>query len=238
VNEREIDDILRAAAPAPQDLDPALVKRLADSIEKPLRPVRPLPPGWLLTLGVVLVSAAVALAGAARAGFFGFIKMDLFERVLMFFALAVLLWIAGSEYVRAMIPGSRRRFSSAALLTTITVILAGVLAILFRDYQVTQFFSIGIACLVTGFLHAIPAGLLAWLLLRRGFAVSTISAGLAAGALGGLAGVSMLELHCPNFQAAHVLVWHLAVVPLSAGAGALIGWALREWHAAQARRRG
>lgn len=238
MNEREIDDILRAAAPVPRDLDPALVKRIADSIEKPLHPVRPLPPRWLLTVGVLLVSAAVALAGAARAGFFGFIKMDLFERLLTFVALAILLWIAGSEYVRAMIPGSRRRFSSPALLITVTAILAGVLAILFRDYQVSQFFSIGIVCLVTGFLHAIPAGLLAWLLLRRGFAVSSISAGLAAGALGGLAGVSMLELHCPNFQAAHVLVWHLAVVPLSAGAGALIGWALRQRAAAQAHKRG
>ena len=37
----------------------------------------------------------------------------------------------------------------------------------------------------------------------------------------------MLELHCANFQALHVLVWHTAVVPVSAAAGALVGWALR-----------
>ena len=45
--------------------------------------------------------------------------------------------------------------------------------------------------------------------------------------LGGLAAVGVLELHCPNFQAAHVLVWHTAVVPLSAAAGAFVAWALR-----------
>jgi hypothetical protein len=44
--------------------------------------------------------------------------------------------------------------------------------------------------------------------------------------LGGLAGVGVLELHCTNFQAAHVLVWHTAVVPLSGAAGALVGWTL------------
>jgi hypothetical protein len=37
----------------------------------------------------------------------------------------------------------------------------------------------------------------------------------------------MLELHCQNFQAAHVLVWHIGVIPLSAAAGAFVAWALR-----------
>jgi len=68
---------------------------------------------------------------------------------------------------------------------------------------------------------------LSWLLLRRGFAVNSVSAGLVGGALAGLCGVTMLELHCVNFEALHVLVWHTAVVPVSAAAGALVGWALR-----------
>src|ERR1700730_1097245 len=38
---------------------------------------------------------------------------------------------------------------------------------------------------------------------------------------------SVLELHCVNFEALHVLVWHTAVVPVSAAAGALVGWVLR-----------
>ena len=31
-----------------------------------------------------------------------------------------------------------------------------------------------------------------------------------------------------NFQALHVLVWDTAVVPVSAAAGALLGWALAQ----------
>jgi hypothetical protein len=101
--------------------------------------------------------------------------------------------------------------------------LAVVLALCFRDYRTTHFMHAGLACLGIGMLHAIPAGLLSWLVLRRGFAVDAVSAGLAAGTLAGLAGVGMLELHCPNFQAAHVLVWHLGVLLASGGLGALSG---------------
>ncbi|MGA2351052.1 MAG: NrsF family protein [Terracidiphilus sp.] len=229
MKDQEIDGVLDNAGRAPQDLAPEVLQRLADSIKPTLRPVRPLPPPWVMTCGLLLISAAVSLAGAAHAGFFGFEKMDILERLLIFPALAILVWMAGSEFVHAMIPGSLRRISSGALLGFGTTALLIVFAFLFRDYRIDHFFSAGIACLLVGFLHAIPAALLSWLLLRRGFAVNSVSAGLAAGTLGGLAGVGMLELHCPNFQAAHVLAWHVAVVPISGAAGALAAWTLRFW---------
>jgi hypothetical protein len=227
MKDEEIDNALKNASPAPHDLNPETLLRIANSIKATLRPVRPLPPTWVMAAGLVLVCASVSLAGAARAGFLGFAKMDLLERLLLFPALALLAWAAASEFVNVMIPGSLRRISPGGLLGLCSAALLAVLAILFRDYQTDHFFSIGIVCLLTGFVHAIPAALLGWLLLRRGFAVNPISAGLVAGVLGGLAGVGMLELHCPNLQAAHVLVWHTAVVPLSGAAGALVGWALR-----------
>jgi hypothetical protein len=179
-----------------------------------------------MTGGLVLVCVAVSLVGAARAGFFGVEKMDLLKRSLIFPALFLFAWAAGSAFVHEMIPGSLRRVSPGALLGLGSVALFGVFASLFRDYQTDHFVSLGITCLLTGLLHAIPAALLGWLLLRRGFALNSVSAGLAAGTLGGLAGVGVLELHCPNVQAAHVLVWHTAVVPLSAATGALVGWML------------
>lgn len=226
----EIDEVLRKAAGAPHAVDPALLKRVADSIQRSLRPVRPLPSTRVLTAALWLICAAVALAGAARAGFFGIEKMDLVERALVFSTLAVLAWVAGTEFVNEMIPGSRRRLSPGRLLAVGSVVLVGVFALLFRDHRIDHFVSSGIACLLAGLLHAVPAGLLSWLLLRRGFAVNPVSAGLVAGTLGGLAGVGMLELHCANFEAAHVLVWHTAVVPLSAAVGALVAWALHSWR--------
>jgi hypothetical protein len=106
-------------------------------------------------------------------------------------------------------------------------LVVSIFALLFRDYQTSDFFAAGIACLLTGLLFAFPAALLAWLVLRRGFAVNPVSAGLVTGTLAGLAGLAMLELHCQNFQAAHVLVWHIGVIPLSAAAGALVALSRR-----------
>jgi len=57
--------------------------------------------------------------------------------------------------------------------------------------------------------------------------VNSVSAGLMAGTLAGLAGVGLLELHCPNFQATHILVWHTMVVPVSGALGGLVGLAQR-----------
>ena len=227
MKDEEVDDVLKKAAQVPQDLNPLVIERIVDSIKPSLRPVRPLPPVWAMAVGLVLVCAAVSLAGAARAGFFGVAKMNLLERSLVFPALGLLACFAAVSFVHQMIPASRIRVSPGALLALSSVGLLAAFADLFRDYHTDHFFSAGIVCLLTGLPHAIPAGLLSWLLLRRGFAVKATSAGLVAGMLGGLAGVGVLELHCPNFQAAHILVWHTAAVPGSAALGAFLGWELR-----------
>ncbi|MGA2889203.1 MAG: NrsF family protein [Terracidiphilus sp.] len=227
MKDEEIDDVLKGIARGPHVLNAETLQRVSDSIKTSLRPVRPLPPTWVLAGGLVLVCAAVALAGATRAGFYGIEKMDILERALIFSTLVVFAWVVGIGFVHEMVPGSRRRIAPGALMVIVSALMVGIFAFLFRDYQTSNFFSEGIACLLAGLLFAVPTALLAWLLLRRGFAVSPVSAGLVAGTLAGLAGLGMLELHCPNFQAAHVLVWHIAVIPLSAAAGAFVALALR-----------
>ncbi len=227
MKDEEIDNMLNDATRAPLPPDPELLQRISASIQSSLRPVRPLPPGWVIAAGLTLICAAVSFAGAARVGFAGFDKMNLVERLLIFPTLIALAALLAIRFVREMIPGSRRRITAGSLLALGCAVLLALFALLFHDYQVTHFVSIGIACLITGFLHAIPAGLLCWLLLRRGFAVNGVSAGLVAGALAGLAGIGVLELQCPNFEVAHILVWHTAVVPLSSAAGALVGWLVR-----------
>ncbi|MGA3133103.1 MAG: NrsF family protein [Terracidiphilus sp.] len=227
MKEEEIDDVLTKAARNLHNLDPRSLRAVADTIRSSTRPVRPLPPTWVLAGGLVLVCAAIALAGAARAGFYGIEKMDLLERALIFSALIGFACAVGIGFIHEMIPGSRRRVAPGALLAIVSGVLVSLFALLFRDYQTSDFFSAGIACLFTGLLFAVPTALLAWLLLRRGFAVNPVSAGSVAGTLAGLAGLGMLELHCQNFQAAHVLVWHIAVIPLSAAVGAFVAWALR-----------
>jgi hypothetical protein len=222
VRDREIDEILKEAAQAPHDVETALLDRIAGSIGSSLRPVRPLPPAWLLVGGLVLICAAVALAGAARLGLYGIQRLSVLERALIFPALGILLWLAATAFVGEMIPGSRRRVAPGFLLVAGSLALLAVFAVLFHDYRTDRFVSQGLACLSAGLLHAIPAAFASWLLLRRGFAVNSVAAAMAAGTLAGLAGVTMLELHCPNFQALHVMLWHTAVMPLSATVGGIL----------------
>jgi Negative regulator of sigma F len=227
VTDEEINDALERATRAPHKVEAALLRRVAESITTTLRPVRPLPPTWALTGALLSVCAAVGFAGAARLGFYGFEKLGLLSQALILLTLGILAWVTGEAFVGELIPASRHRLSPRAIPLVVSVALAGVFALLFHDYHTDQFVSAGIVCLSSGLLHAIPAALISYLLLRRGFAVNPVSAGMVGGALAGLAGVTMLELHCSNFQALHVIVWHTAVVPVSGVAGALMVWYLQ-----------
>jgi hypothetical protein len=226
VNDRQIDAILNKAAHAPQDEDmsAAPLQRIVASIQLSLHQVRPLPSTRKLVAMLFLMCMVVAVAGAAQMGFYGFAKMNLLTRAITFSALGLLVLLAATEFVHEMIPGSLRHWSPLAQLGICSAALFGVFAVLFREAGMDHFVSAGAKCLLAGLLHAIPSGLLGWLVLRRGFAVKSFSAGLAAGTLGGLTGVALLEMHCANFQFAHVLVWHIAVVPVSAAAGSLVGY--------------
>lgn len=225
MKDKDIDEILKQAAETPHSVDPSLLDRVSKSIEPSMQPVRALPRGPVLTGGLVLICAAVAVLGAARAGFYGFEKLGSLERVLIFATLAIFAWLASTVYAGAMIPGSRSRVRAGTLMGTGCLALLAVFAMVFHDYQTTHFVAAGVVCLTVGLLHAIPAAIGIWLVLRRGFAVDPVAAGLAAGTLAGLAGVGMLELHCANFEAPHIMLWHTAVIPISAAAGALLAWA-------------
>jgi hypothetical protein len=178
MRDEEIGELLEKVVRVPHEVEPAVLERVVGAIELPLRPVHPLPPTWVLAGGLVLICAAVGLAGAARAGFYGIEKMYPFERVMVFATLGILAWVTAREFVSEMIPGSRHRVSPGLLLGITSVVLLGVFALLFRDYQTNHFVSAGIVCLVTGLLHATPAALASWFLLRRGFAVDSVAAGL------------------------------------------------------------
>jgi len=209
----------RAAAQVP---DARLLNSIAGSLPLRPKPVRPLLSDALLASGVFLACALVAIGGGWRAGFNGFQKMDWLMRGSIFIMETLLLWFAGTEFLRSMIPGSRRRLSSTGVLGLCCILLLAVFGLLFREPRSADFLHSGIACLTTGFLHAVPAALLSWIVLRRGFAVSPLASGMLAGTAAGLAGVGVLEFHCTNFEAAHVLLWHVAVVPLTAATGAAV----------------
>ncbi len=222
MRDRDIDDILKRAADATQDVDPALLNRVSNSIGASIYPVRTLWPAWILAACLVLIGGAVATVGAMILGPNGVQKMSVVEIGLIFPVLSILIWLASILCVAEFIPGSRRPMAPWLLAMFCCAGLTVVFGLVFHDYRTEHFVSQGLTCLSAGLVHALPASLAAWLLLRRGFAVKPVAAGFATGTLAGLAGSTMLELHCANFEAPHVMVWHIAVIPLSGAAGALV----------------
>jgi len=166
---------------------------------------------------------------AGLSGPHGVQKMSVLEIGLIFPVLAILVWMGAVLCVAEAIPGSRRPLTPWLLAISGCIALAGVFGLLFRDYRTERFVSQGMTCLIAGLGLALPASLAVWWFLRRGFAVNSVAAGLANGTLAGLAGVTMLELHCPNFEAPHVMFWHIAVLPVSGAIGRLVAWTARAY---------
>ena len=208
----------------PSSVNPELLARIEGKLQADLRPVRPRPAAGVLAAALVAIVAAVALWGARTLGFYGWRKMDAGAAAAIFAALFATVAVLSIACVSAKIPGARRTAHPAVLLGAACVLMAAIFAATFPDHRTDGFVRQGWPCLRAGLMWAAPAALAAWLALRRGFAVDGRAAGVAIGGLAGLAGLVMLELHCPNFRLAHIAVWHTAAAPIAAAVGFGLGW--------------
>ena len=232
MNDKEIDELLERAAGSPQEVDRTLLERVSATMTVSLRPVRPMAAAPVLALQLWSIAVVLGVAAAWMLGFYGIPKMDVAEIGSIFPALLIFTWLAAVLSVAETTPGGLRwknpkvtdpvMRNRGILLLVVMVIWIGLSALCFHNYELGAFVPQGMSCLRAGLLVAIPTGVASWLVLRRGFAVRPVGAGVAAGTLAGLAGLLMLEIHCPNFRAPHIMVWHTAVVPLSAFAGGLM----------------
>ena len=206
--------------------DRAAAARAEAAILHDLRPVRPLAPDSLYTLILVLLCAAAAVDAASVLGMAGLRALSPAQCVLVFSALLAGACVAAVACTRAMRPASGKNLGPLAWILAPSL-LAAVVALAFEGYGTGGLVNEGVPCLKAGLCLALPTGLAISLLLRRGFILNRSAAGLAAGALAGIAGVAMLELHCPNLKAIHVMVWHVGVVIASGGIGFFLGLASR-----------
>ena len=216
----EIDEIL--ARNAPPDAGSAAIQRAKASLPS-LQLVRPLASPWAFALAFITVFAAVSALGAWALGVGGLPLLSGFQRAVIFPVLFVGGIIAAMASVREMRPAGGTRIGSLALAIGTLAPLAAF-ALLFSDYGDARFVAEGVNCLLAGVVCAIPAALAIYLLLRRGFVLDWRAAGLAIGTLAGLAGIGMLELHCPILKAPHLMFWHVAVVWVCGIGGCLAGW--------------
>ncbi|HEY1987393.1 MAG TPA: NrsF family protein [Terracidiphilus sp.] len=218
----KIDEMLARAAQRaiPTDAGRAAMDRARAALIKDLRPVQPIPPVWAFTL--ILVGAFVVVGGASASllGLHGVHALSPMQRTFIFPALLAAAWVAALGCARAMRPAGGSRLGAAALAIA-SAAFPVLFSLIFNGYGTRSFVHEGIPCLVAGMCVAIPTALVITFILRRGYVMSWAAAGVAAGSLAGLTGLAMLELHCPNLKAIHVMVWHVAVVVVSG----VLGWA-------------
>jgi hypothetical protein len=204
-------------------LSPATMRQIAAGLIAELRPVPPVVPARYFFGGLVGIFACIVALAVYRMGAFAIAVMTPLQIIVILGALAISTGLLADSLVHQMVPGSRHRFSPGPLLVGITIALAMAMAVLFQFHHEQHFWGSAWACIRAG----IPIGVLAavpfWLLLRRGAILSPTMAGAATGLFAGLVGMSVLEIHCPNLDAWHILISHLGVATLCGVAGLVIG---------------
>lgn len=210
-----------------QPADPLPEERLratARSVTHSLTTVRPLPPDrTLLSIGL-LTFLAFSVLGASSFGFYGFEKLSLSQLLTYYSVLTGLGFLFSIVTVQGIIPGSRKLIQLPWLVALMLVLLVALPFALFHDISLVRFVPLGIPCLRLGCLSALAFGVLAIVFLKRGFVTSPLQVALSAGLFAGLAGFSVLALHCPILNAAHVVVWHGGAVLAGGVAGMIVGF--------------
>jgi hypothetical protein len=204
---------------------PETIVQIEKAIAADLRPVRPLAPNRSLFLLVVVLVACVVALGVGRLGVFGLPLTNPLQGALVLSTLAISVGLVAYSLVNQMVPGSLHRLSPRLLPLGVIVLLALATAILFPFQHERDFWPKALWCIRAGTSIGAWAVVPLWLVLRRGAILSGALTGATAGLLAGLVGATVLEIHCPNLDAWHVLLSHLGVAVFGATAGLLLGLA-------------
>jgi hypothetical protein len=205
---------------------PTTLQQIADGMATGLRPVGPLPPARYFFGAFVGIFVSIVALGVYRMGAFAIAVMTPLQIVTILSVLTISTGLLAYSLVQQMIPGSRHRISPRLLPVAITISLTTAMAILFQFQPERHFWENAWACIRAGTPFGVLAAAPIWLLLRRGAVLSPTMTGAASGLFAGLVGTSVLEIHCPNLAARHILVSHLGVAILCALAGLVIGMAI------------
>lgn len=220
-------DVNRILPESPENsaepLAPEILRRIQQKLVDDLRPVRPLIASKFLLLGFTVIFVAIVGAGVYYLRPFGIAVLSPVQLTTIIGTLAVSAGMLAYSLTRHMVPGSSHHVPSRILLIAAPLALLIEMSILFHFQHETQFWAKSRWCLSIGLRFAAVAALPFWFILRRGAILCPQAAGAAAGLLAGLVGTSVLEMHCRNLDAWHILSSHLLVAVLSLLGGLAIG---------------
>lgn len=215
--------LLEVLAQPTTPVSPALVNSIAAGLPRQLPPVTPLPSDRVLMWIAFGFFAAFTLLLTSAVGFAGFRVLTAAQRIIYYGLVGAFGLLFSASAAAALVPAAKVRVRSGLVTLACVLVLAMAVSLMFPDFALDRFVSRGVPCLRLGCICAALFGLLATLLLRRGFVTHVKRTALYIACFGGFSGVAVLSLHCPLRNAPHIIVWHFGSIAVSALAGALIG---------------
>lgn len=191
---------------SPADFPEILQERIEAAILPALRPITPLPSVRRVTAGLLLASITVIAIAILRLGVRGWEARNGLQSAVDFTLVGISVLVLANILAQRMMPGYR--YTSAVrvwLIAPLVAFLAAV-AVLYGDESRPDYVAVAVHCVKIGIACAACSAPLFWLALRRGFSLHPVVQSAAAGLLGGLVGVTVLEIYCPYLD-------HLRLVP-------------------------
>ncbi len=216
--EQELDQLI-ASRPLPA-VPVVKLKQIESAVVADLKPVRPLAPASVYVAAFAgIFIAACAISWRYVLGQHGWEALSNLQRSLVFTPLVAAAALLVFSVVRQMTPAGKYTRVTALLAAGLFLLMLLLMPVIFHPMPESQFGYDAWVCFRAGMLFAIPTGVLFWLLLLRGAALSPALTGATAGALAGLAGLAVLEIHCPNLNVYHIVAAHISVALVCAIAG-------------------
>lgn len=203
-------------------IESSQIDRLQNMIVGDLRPVHPMPPSWVFLSVFALIFLALSYLGVLYLRPYGWVVLMLGQKIAVFTTIGASAALLAFALVRQMVPGQKVLLRPGLLPVGLFVLLCLVVASVFQVRTDPHFLQSGYRCLKAGVPYAIPAAFVFWLILRCGAILSPRVVGAITGMLAGLVSTTVLEVHCPNLNVWHILVWHVGIALLGLVIGLLI----------------
>ena len=198
--------------------DHVLTSVLAD-----LKPVKPIPPAWLLAASFTAVLAVVLALAVWLSGSAGFFALSAMAKMLMLSILGVGVLLLSFSLAQRMIPGSLQRVPVFQVALALAVAFVFVVALMFHDVTDWRTLAMQRTCLWFGIAAAVLTAILGSLVVRRGAWTNRFATVVSIGALSGVSALLVLTVHCPILKATHILVWHGGAATVAILASWLVG---------------
>lgn len=199
-----------------------VISKITATLTGQLSPVAPLPSDGALTLLIFVFFVAFCLIVTATVGFFGYAAMTGAEKAVYYGIIAIFGLLFSNATVASAIPAAKVRVPAYLLIFASVVVTALAVSLMFPSIKPEQFVRRGLPCLRLGCICAALFGVLAGLVLRRGYVTDRWRTALVVSCFAGFSGVVVLALHCPILNTLHIVVWHLGTVAVSALVGLAI----------------